>query len=213
MRPPEGLRAAPVTYALAALVAAAWLVARLGGLDEAAATGAGFVPVSVGALPGEGVLLPALLTPLTAAFVHSGFIHLAFNLIVLLAVGRSIERVLGGIGLAILWVTGAFAAAAAQYALDPAGTQPLIGAGGALSAVLGAYALLFGRHQVKIAHHGVAVLLHALWVAAAWIAIQLLLGLTYETSGLRYATAAYAGGFVAGVALAKPLLLLKWRGA
>jgi membrane associated rhomboid family serine protease len=52
-----------------------------------------------------------------------------------------------------------------------------------------------------------------LWLAAAWIGLQILIGLTFETSGLRIAIAAHIGGFLAGLLLARPLLLLKWRGA
>ena len=72
----------------------------------------------------------------------------------LLFCGRSVERVLGGRGIVILYLVGAYAAAAAQYAADPAQTVPMVGASGAISAVLGAYALLFGRNKVKVAHPG-----------------------------------------------------------
>jgi membrane associated rhomboid family serine protease len=89
----------------------------------------------------------------------------------------------------------------------------MVGASGAISAVLGAFGLLFGRNKVKVASPGLASLLHALWLAAAWIGLQILIGLTFETSGLRIAIAAHIGGFLAGLALARPLLLLKWRGA
>ena len=52
-----------------------------------------------------------------------------------------------------------------------------------------------------------------LWLGAAWIGLNVLIGLTFETSGLRIAVGAHIGGFIAGLALARPLLLLKWRGA
>jgi membrane associated rhomboid family serine protease len=213
MRPPEDLRAAPATLAIAALTAAAWLIAWLGGWQEAAAVGGGFVPARIGGLPGDDLPVPALLTPLTATLVHSGFAHLFFNLIILLFCGRSIERVLGGRGIVILYLVGAYAAAAAQYAVNPAETIPMVGASGAISAVLGAFALLFGRNKVKVASPRLATLLNALWLGAAWIVLQILLGYTFETTGLRIAIAAHIGGFLAGLALAKPLLLLKWRGA
>jgi membrane associated rhomboid family serine protease len=210
MRPPDDLRAAPITLAIAALTAAAWLVAWVGGWQEEAVGIGGFVPAE--ALGGGGPV-PGLLTPLTATLVHSGFAHLFFNLIILLFCGRSVERVLGGRGLVILYLVGAYAAAAAQYAIGPAETVPMVGASGAISAVLGAYSLLFGRNKVKVAHHGAATLLNALWLGAAWIGIQILIGFTFETTGLRIAIAAHIGGFLVGLLLTKPLLLLKWRGA
>ena len=213
MRLPNDLRAAPVTLTIAIVTAAAWLIAWLGGWQEIAAVGGGFIPARVGGLPGDDLPLPVLLTPLTATLVHSGFAHLFFNLLILLFCGRSVERVVGGQGIAILYLLGAYAAAAAQYAVDPSELAPMVGASGAISAVLGAYALLFGRNRVKVAHPGLASLLHALWLAAAWIGLQILIGLTFQTSGLRIAIAAHIGGFLVGLALAKPLLLLKWRGA
>lgn len=213
MRLPDDLRAAPVTLAIAILTAAAWLVAWALGWQEIAAVGGGFIPARVGGLPGDDLPLPVFLTPLTATLVHSGFAHLFFNLLILAFCGRSVERVVGGQGIAILYLLGAYAAAAAQYAMDPAELAPMVGASGAISAVLGTFALLFGRNKVKVAHPGTANLLHALWLAAAWIILQILIGLTFETSGLRIAIAAHIGGFLIGLLLAKPLLLLKWRGA
>ncbi|MGZ8285886.1 MAG: rhomboid family intramembrane serine protease [Allosphingosinicella sp.] len=213
MRLPDDLRAAPVTLAIAVATAAAWLIAWALGWQEAVAVAGGFTPAHVSTPPGPGWPVPVLATPLTATLVHSGFAHLFFNLIILLFCGRSVERVVGGRGIVILYLVGAYAAAAAQYAVGPGEPAPMIGASGAISAILGAFALLFGRNKVKVAHPGLASLLHALWLAAAWIGLQVLIGLTFETSGLRIAIAAHIGGFIAGLVLARPLLLLKWRGA
>jgi membrane associated rhomboid family serine protease len=211
MRPPDDLRRAPVTLAVAALTAAAWLLAWIAGWQEGAVTAGGFVPAH--ALGGGEGPVPALLTPLTATLVHSGFVHLFFNLIMALFCGRSVEHVLGGRGIVILYLVGAYAAAAAQYAVGPSETVPMVGASGAISALLGAYALLFGRNKVKLAHPALATLLNALWLGAAWVGLQILVGFTFETTGLRIAIAAHIGGFLAGLALARPLLLLRWRGA
>lgn len=213
MRVPDDLRRAPVTLAIAALTAAAWLLAWIAGWQEGAVVAGGFIPARIGGLVGADLPVPALVTPLTATLVHSGFVHLFFNLIMLLFCGRSVEHVLGGRGILILYLVGAYAAAAAQYAVGPSETVPMVGASGAISALLGAYALLFGRNKVKLAHPALATLLNALWLGAAWVALQILVGFTFETSGLRIAIAAHIGGFLTGLALARPLLLLKWRGA
>lgn len=213
MRPPEDLRAARVTLAVAIVTVAAWLVAQLGGWQDVAIVAGGFIPARVAGLEGDILPVPVWLTPLTATLVHSGFLHLFFNLLMLLICGRALEPVIGGRGVAILYLAGAFAAAAAQYPVDPESTVPMVGASGAVSAVLGAYALTFSRNKVKVADPRLAALLHALWLGAAWIVFQLLIGFTYRTGGLRIAIAAHIGGFLAGLILARPLLLLKWRGA
>ena len=100
--------------------------------------------------------------------------------------GRSVETMLGGRGIVILYLVGAYAAAAAHYAAEPARPMPMVGASGAISAVLGAYAMLFGRNQVKVANPALATWLNALWLGAAWIGMQLLVGFTFETAGLAH---------------------------
>ena len=208
MRPPENWRNARFTLGIAAVTAAAWLVAVLLRLDLVAPV-AGFTPAQVDGGAAAGTAFPVALTPLTATLVHAGLFHLFFNLLILLFCGRAVEAIVGGRGIVILYLVGAYAAAAAYWAADPQGSVPMVGASGAISAVLGAYAILFGRNRVKIASPRLAVWVHAIWLAAAWIGMQFLVGLTVE--GI--AISAHIGGFLAGLLLAKPLLLLKWRGA
>ena len=213
MRPPENWRAARVTLWVAGIIAVAWLIASTIGLAEYATVWGGFIPARLSGFRAETALAPVFLTPLTATLVHSGFAHLAFNLLILLFCGRSVETLLGPRSFIILYLLGAYAAAAAQYVVDPTETIPMVGASGAISAVLGAYAILFGKNRVKVAHPVLALWLHVLWLAAAWIGLQLLVGLTFETGGARIAVAAHIGGFLVGLALARPLLLLRYRTA
>lgn len=213
MRPPEDWRRARATLAIAGVTAAAWLLASYFGLGNFLAGWAGFIPARVEGLEsGEG-RVPLILTPLTATLVHAGMVHLFFNLMILLLCGRSVEPLIGLKAFVTLYVVGAYAATAAQWAVHMGDAVPMVGASGAISAVLGAYAMLFGRNRVRIANPTVAFWLNALWLAAAWIGLQLLVGFTFQTAGARIAVAAHIGGFIAGLALAKPLLLLRWRGA
>ena len=73
--------------------------------------------------------------------------------------------------------------------------------------------MLVGKIRVKIANPRLARWLNALWLAAAWIGLQALIGLTARTAGIGIGIAAHIGGFILGLLLAKPLLMLKWRGA
>jgi membrane associated rhomboid family serine protease len=79
--------------------------------------------------------------------------------------------------------------------------------------VIGSYALLFGRNRVKVADPRLALWLHVLWLAAAWVGLQILVGLMFQETGMLIAVAAHIGGFLAGLALAQPLLLLRYRRA
>jgi membrane associated rhomboid family serine protease len=200
-----------VTLAIAGVTAAAWLFSLAAPLEYLAVRG-GFIPVRLenGIWPG----LPVWLTPLSAALLHGGFVHLLFNMMFLLICGRAVEPVIGGKAYGLLYIAGAYAAAAGQWAAGPDSQAPMIGASGAVSSVIGAYAILFGRNKVRAANATVALWLHALWLAAAWVGLQLLIGFTGAFSaGPQVAIAAHIGGFLIGLVLARPLLMLRWRGA
>jgi membrane associated rhomboid family serine protease len=213
VRPPETWRNARLTLVIAAATAVFWAIPALFGYERIAAIWGGFVPAHVGGPAPSVPLAPLALTPLTATLVHAGMIHLFFNMLMLLFCGRPVEAILGMRGFAILYLVGAYAAAAAHFIAGPHQLVPMVGASGAISAVLGAYALLFGRNTVRVGNPTTATLLHALWLFAAWSVVQLLVGITFEVDGARIAVAAHIGGFLAGLALAHPLLLLRWRGA
>ena len=210
-----GGRDARVTVAITVATAVAAIGFLLSGALGEVAFGAGFVPVRVAgaALPaGLPLVVPTVLTPLTATLVHGGIGHLAFNLIMLVYCGRSLERAIGGVALTILYIVGAYAAAAAQWAIEPSSAAPMIGASGAISAIVGAYALLYGENRAKALGPVPAGVVHVAWLAAGWVGVQLLIGVA-GLGGVTVAIAAHIGGFVAGLALARPLLLWRYRQA
>lgn len=213
MRPPESWSRARVTLALTVVTAIVWvLLVTIRQLDWAAQFG-GFIPARAG-VEGETGRAPFWLTPLTATLVHADLVHLAFNLLILVFCGRPTEAVAGPVGLLILYVVGAFAAAGAHYVAASADPTPMVGASGAISAVLGAYAVLFGRNRVRVSNPTLALWLNALWLMAAWLVLQLIVGISFSTGGgAQIAIAAHIGGFLAGVALAYPLLMLRYRKA
>lgn len=187
----------------------------LTGMLSQVAIGAGFIPVRVeGAVLPSGlpVAVPLWLTPLTATLIHGGWAHLAFNLLMFVFCGRETERAVGAGGIAILYLIGAYAAAAMQWVFSPASALPMIGASGAISAVVGAYAVLFGKRRTKRMGPVPAHIIHIVWLAAAWIGIQLLIGFA-GMGGVTVAIGAHIGGFVAGLVLARPLLGWRYRRA
>ena len=156
-----------------------------------------------------GWLVPAWLTPLSSAFLHSGLLHLSFNMLMLLFCGRFVEQALGPKLMAILYVVGAYAAAFAQYAVESDSMVPMIGASGAISAILGAYALLFARNKVDPVGPIPGYVVRIVWLTLAWIGIQLMVGLATSGNLQGIAIFAHIGGFVAGLVLSRPLL--EWR--
>jgi membrane associated rhomboid family serine protease len=126
------------TFWLAAVTALMSLLTGLGNAGPAPALTFGFVPAKASGLVDLPGTLPALLTPLSATLIHGGFLHLAFNLLMLVWCGLAVERVLGKGALLTLYVVSAYAAMVAQWAADPAAVAPVIGASGAVSGLIGA---------------------------------------------------------------------------
>lgn len=213
MRTPDSWRSARATLALAGATALAWVLVSTIGLDQAAANWAGFIPARMEGTRGDLSHAPFILTPLTATLVHAGFVHLAFNLLMLLFCGRAVETIIGMRGLLILYVAAAYVAAGSMLLTDAGQTGTMIGASGATSGVFGAYALLFSQNRVRVADKRVARGLHVLWMCAAWVGLQLIIGFITSGSAEPIAIAAHIGGFFAGLALAKPLLMLRYRRA
>ena len=173
----------------------------------------GFIPQRISGGLELSSAVPVFLTPVTATLVHSNFIHLAFNMLILLWCGTAVERILGRGGLVVLYLVGAYASLAAQFAVDTAGAAPWIGASGAVSAVVGAFSLSFGRPKQIVKSMRVNRWLNALWLLAAWVVIQVMMGIIAGGQGIVIGTAAHIGGFIAGLLLQRPLLMWRYRNA
>ena len=201
------------TNIIVAFTAIAWIVAAVLGLNERAAYVLGFVPARFSGFVLPFAAAPAWLTPLTATLVHSNLIHLGFNLLILLWCGTQVERVLGATGLIVLYVAGAYAATAAQWGVDPLASVPMIGASGAISAVMGAFALSFGRAKPFTSNLMVNRWINVAWLLVAWTVLQAMMGWLGNQQGYLLATPAHVGGFAAGLLLQRPLLLWRYRKA
>lgn len=177
-----------------------------------ATTAMGFIAARIAGLDITPAV-PALLTPLSATLVHGDFLHLLMNVVLLAYCGRQVERVLGPLPLIAAYVIGAYAAAAGQFLLDPVSTVPMIGASGAISAVVGAYAVSFGQPKKIVASFKINRWLNIAWLMAAWIVLQLMVGFLGGQRGMMIAIGAHVGGFIAGVLLQRPLLLWRYRRA
>ena len=198
---------------IAIVTAAFWVIAYVLGLSDAAAVSMGFIADRWSGAVLLGPAVPAFLTPLTATLVHGGFLHLLLNLIILLWCGTAVERVLGVGPLLLIYAVAAYVAAIAQWFVDPFSQVPMVGASGAISGVIGAFALSFGQQKQIVASRSLNRMLNALWLLAAWIVLQLMTGMLAGMQGVLLATPAHVGGFLAGLALQRPLLMWRYRGA
>jgi membrane associated rhomboid family serine protease len=144
-------------------------------------------------------------------FLHGGWMHLLGNMWFLYLFGNNVEDRLGHGLYLLFYLGGGLLATLAHWAYDPASNVPVIGASGAVSAVLGAYAVTYPHarvHTLVFLFFFITVIdLPAYVVLGFWFLGQLLeaygqLGL--DVSG-GVAFWAHIGGFVAG-AIVMPML-------
>lgn len=201
------------TVAIAIVTAVFWLLTALMGADSRAAMIMGVVPARLSGLIEVTPAVPAWLTPLSSTLVHGGALHLALNLLMLIWCGTKVERILGAGPVVFLYVIGAYTAAIAQWISSPVSPTPMIGASGAISAIIGAFALSFGQQKRLVSSPSLNRTLNALWLLAAWVVLQIMTGLLAGVQGFLLATPAHIGGFIAGLLLQRPLLLWRYRSA
>ncbi|WP_456445445.1 rhomboid family intramembrane serine protease [Deinococcota bacterium DY0809b] len=189
------LRPPLVVKALVALNAAVFLVELLAGpaAREAMIYTYGFVPRLFWADPlGEGYRL------VTSQFLHGGFSHILGNLWFLWVFGDNVEDRLGRFRFLVFYLLGGALAALAQGVFDPGSTRPMIGASGSISAVLGAYFVLFPRAQILTLVWIILPLtfyLPAAFYLGYWALLQFFYALL---GGSNVAFWAHLGGFVWG---------------
>lgn len=217
---------AGITRFLVIATSVAFLAAWISQFSDILAYAAGFVPARVTdsrLLDQMGLpvpVLPVLLTPLTATLLHGGWVHLGFNMLILLFCGRQVEWVFGGRQFLMLYIAGAYGAAFGQWVLGPGLVVPMVGASGAISAVIGAYALMFSNNEVRAWGPIPANVVRMLWLGAGWVFVQFLIGVASSSGGAALgmgnngvAIGAHIGGFIAGMLLTRPLLRMRFGGA
>jgi len=84
---------------------------------------------------------------ITALFMHGSWSHIFGNMVFLWAFGPEIEDAMNPRGYALFYVGGGIASMLAQVAADPASTVPILGASGAIAAVMGAFLITYPRDR------------------------------------------------------------------
>jgi membrane associated rhomboid family serine protease len=151
--------------------------------------------------PGKSVYLAVLLS----MFLHGNLAHLFGNMLFLWVFGNNVEHRVGRVPYLLLYLVGGVVATAAHVLVSPRSTIPIVGASGAIAAVMGTYLLLWPSTRIKTVIILGPVFLRkvmALWLLVVWVAQQFLL--VGEGSGVAWA--AHLGGFAFGV-----LVGLYWR--
>jgi membrane associated rhomboid family serine protease len=146
------------------------------------------------------------LSVLTTMFMHGGWMHLVGNMWFLWIFGNNVEDRLGHVLYMVFYLVGGLLATASHWAYDPSSTTPVIGASGAASTILGAYAVTWPKATVTtLVFFGfiTTVEVPALVWLGIWFGGQLLDAFANRDLGV--AVWAHIGGFVAG-AILMPIL-------
>src|SRR5215472_1330831 len=141
-----------VTYGLIGLCVLVFLW-QLGADADTVASSYGLIPAvlfQAKALPPDLAVLPPWATIFTSMFLHSGWLHIAGNMLFLWIFGNNIEDVLGHGRYLALYLLSGVAAAMGQALSDPSSTIPMVGASGAVAGVLGAYLLIYPNANVHV---------------------------------------------------------------
>lgn len=135
---------------------------------------------------------------LTSMFLHGSLFHLGSNLLFLWIFGNNIEDHLGHVRFAAFYIIGGLAASAAHIGLNLDSTIPVVGASGAIAAVMGAYLIWFPAAPVRtlifVFFFVTMADIRARTLLIIWFVMQFF---TSPNSGVAWA--AHVGGFVFGV--------------
>jgi membrane associated rhomboid family serine protease len=208
-----------VSWTIIAVNVAVYFFFEQGGFvgepQRAEAISFGLVPVLFhGASPGSLGLLavPLGLTLVTYAFLHASVWHLAGNMVFLWVFGDNVEDALGHFRYLAFYLISSAVAGYAFVIAAPWSEAPVIGASGAVAAVLTAYLLLYPRAKVWILLlFGVPLRLRVEYVLGFWVLFQLYAAFAgaQASGGTDVAWWVHVGGLATGAIL---VLFMRQKG-
>ncbi|HVW26890.1 MAG TPA: rhomboid family intramembrane serine protease [Polyangiaceae bacterium] len=174
-------------------------------------TGYSLVPTRLFADP-----LGEAFTIFTSMFMHANLAHIAGNLWFLWIFGDNVEDAMGHGRYLLFYLLGGVVAAAVQMIMTMGSPVPMVGASGAIAAVVGAYVLLYPRAPILILNPipllwlfwGISLIVPAWFVAGEFFIVNALMGvqsLGAEGASGGVAVFAHIGGFIAGLVAVSPL--------
>lgn len=152
-----------------------------------------------------------LFSLVTSMFLHGGWSHIIGNMLFLWAFGKSLEDAMGHTKFLSFYLLGGLIAGSVQIIFNFYSSVPIVGASGAIAAVMGAYLIKFPRARI---HTLIFVLffvtttdIPAVFILLYWFVMQLFssYGSIANTQVMDSGVAwfAHVGGFIAGIILVK----------
>ena len=137
------------------------------------------------------------LSLLVSMFLHGSLLHLGGNLLYLWIFGNNVEDRLGHVAYLGFYLAGGVVATLAHVAVNADSTVPLVGASGAIAAVMGAYLVWYPEARIRTLFVMIFITfmrIRAKWLLGFWFVLQFFTG---NDSGVAWM--AHVGGFVFGV--------------
>jgi len=171
----------------------------------------------LGFIPRAFAMNPVMAAPtiFTSMFLHGSWLHLGGNMLALWIFGDNIEDAIGHMRYLAFYLLGGVAAALTQMAMNPGSAIPMVGASGAIAAVMAAYLALYPTAPITVLNpvfilwffFGIFLELPAWVIALEFFAMNLWYGLDPRASAMHgvsnVAVFAHVGGFVAGLVLVR----------
>ena len=155
---------------------------------------------------------PQLTQFFTSMFLHLDFQHLAGNMLFLWVFGNALNDRLGHVGYLLFYLGGGIIAGLGYLLLSP--IAPVLGASGAISAVTGAYLVLFPRTHVTVLFWFIIITtfqvssLIFLGLQVAWNFIMSYKAIAISPLG-GVAYVAHSSGYLFGIVVSAALLLTR----
>jgi membrane associated rhomboid family serine protease len=160
------------------------------------------VPARFPAFLGGHIGFEAAFLPLfTSMFLHSGFLHIAGNMLFLWIFGDNVEDFFGHLPYLFFYLICGIGAGILHVFFNISSSLPALGASGAISGVMGAYMLLYPRQRILTLVFIFVVPIPAVLILGCWFLLQFLEGINTlgasATGGV--AVWAHVGGFLLGM--------------
>lgn len=155
-------------------------------------------------LAGHAPASMALFPLFSSMFLHGGLMHLLGNMLFLYIFGDNVEDAFGHIGYLFFYILCGIGSGLIHVMFNWHSGIPALGASGAISGVMGAYAVMFPSHRILTFFFIFLIPVPAILILGYWFVLQFVAGI----NGLGMATAggvawwAHIGGFLMGVVIA-----------
>lgn len=157
------------------------------------------------AVPLQIMRMENLHTLVTSMFLHGGYMHIIGNMLYLYVFGDNVENLMGSLRYLLFYLLCGIGATMTHVLSSPGSQVPLVGASGAISGVLAAYAVSFPRAKVLVAipifFYISTARVPAVVLIGFWFLLQVFSGVVSGSQASGTAWFAHIGGFVIGLVL------------